>query len=76
MMPSQYAQQANAPHTYPNLSSVAAANWGPSAHNMAYNGFKAGYGANDMFSQGMLDDPILGPEDGLEEFDFRYTEAE
>lgn len=79
MTSSQYTQQANLAHNYPNLTSVAAVNWGSSAshaRDMAYNGFETGYGANDMFSQGMLDDPVLGPEDGLGEFDFRYAEAE
>ena len=79
MMPSKYAQQANSLNAYSNLSSVASTNWGPTpslTRDMAYSGFETGYGANDMFGHGMVDDPMLVPEDGLEDYDFHYSTAE
>lgn len=79
LMPSNYAQQPNLLNTYSNLSSAAPTNWGPTpslTRDMPYDGFETGYGTNDVFGHGMPDDPMLGPEDGLEDYGFHYAEAE
>ncbi|SLM39651.1 hypothetical protein LPUS_10240 [Lasallia pustulata] len=79
LMRSGYAPQANSINSFSKLPSPTSTNWGPNlslTRDVAYGGFETGYGTSDMFDHGVSDDPMLGAEDGLEDYGFQYAAAE
>ena len=79
LMRSGYGPQANPINTFSKLPSPTSTNWGPNlslTRDVAYGGFETGYGTGDMFDHGLSEDPMLGAEDGLEDYGFQNAAAE